>query len=50
MTVSARNGETTISGETIDAAMLAGLLRTIDRLGLELVAVRSFVEREPDRR
>jgi hypothetical protein len=49
LTVSPRNGETTISGEAIDAAMLAGLLRTIDRLGLELVAVRSFVEREPDR-
>ena len=30
-----------ISGEGFDAAMLAGVLRTIVRLGLELVAVCS---------
>ena len=33
-----------ISGEGFDAAMLAGVLRTIERLGLELVAVRSTFE------
>jgi hypothetical protein len=43
LTVSAADGETTISGETLDAAMLSGALRTVERLGLELVAVRSFV-------
>jgi hypothetical protein len=37
------NGETTISGDALDAAMLSGVLRTVERLGLELVAVRSFV-------
>jgi hypothetical protein len=46
LTVSAQNGETTISGETFDAAMLSGVLRTIERLGLELVAVRSYVDGE----
>jgi hypothetical protein len=50
LTVSAQNGETTISGEGFDAAMLAGVLRTIERLGLDLVAVRSFVDDEPDLR
>ena len=50
LTLSAQNGETTISGEGFDAAMLAGVLLTIERLGLELVAVRSFVDGEPDRR
>jgi hypothetical protein len=45
--VTARNGETTISGESFDAAMLAGVLRTVERLGLELVAVRSFVDDGP---
>jgi hypothetical protein len=43
LTVSARNGETTISGDALDAAMLNGVLRTVERLGLELVAVRSSV-------
>lgn len=43
LTLSARNGETKISGAAFDAAMLSGALRTIERLGLELVAVRSFV-------
>ena len=46
LTLSAQNGETTISGETFDAAMLSGVLRTIERLGLELVAVRSYVDGE----
>lgn len=46
LTLSARNGETTISGEALDAAMLSGVLRTVERLGLELVAVRSFVDGE----
>jgi hypothetical protein len=46
LTISARNGETTISGDAFDAAMLSGVLRTIERLGLELVAVRSFVDGE----
>jgi hypothetical protein len=50
LTVNAQNGETTISGEGFDAAMLGGVLRTIERLGLELVAVRSSVDGEPDRR
>jgi hypothetical protein len=46
LTLSAQNGETTISGDALDAAMLSGVLRTIERLGLELVAVRSFVDGE----
>jgi predicted GNAT family acetyltransferase len=46
LTVNAQNGETTISGEGFDAAMLSGVLRTIERLGLELVAVCSFVDGE----
>jgi hypothetical protein len=50
LTLSTQNGETTISGDGFDAAMLSGVLRTIERLGLELVAVRSFVDGEPDRR
>jgi hypothetical protein len=29
--------------------MLAGVLRVIEKLGLELIAVRSFVEDPPDR-
>jgi hypothetical protein len=44
LTITAQNGETTISGEAFDAATLGGVLRTIERLGLELVAVRSFVD------
>jgi hypothetical protein len=46
LTLGAHNGETTISGDAFDAAMLSGVLRTIERLGLELVAVRSFVDGE----
>jgi hypothetical protein len=48
LTVSAHNGETTISGESFDAARLGGVLRTIERLGLELVAVRSSLDAESD--
>jgi hypothetical protein len=43
LTVDSRNGETIISGEALDAAMLSGVLRTVERLGLVLVAVRSSV-------
>ena len=43
LTLTAQNGDTTISGQGFDAARLGGVLRTIERLGLELVAVRSFV-------
>jgi hypothetical protein len=46
LTLSAQNGETTISGDAFDAAMLSGVLRTVERMGLELVAVRSFVDGE----
>ena len=46
LTISAQNGETTISGDAFDAAVLSGVLRTIERSGLELVAVRSFVDGE----
>jgi hypothetical protein len=45
----AQNGVTTISGDGFDAAMLSGVLRTIERLGLELVAVRSSLDDESDR-
>jgi hypothetical protein len=50
LSLSVDNGETTISGDALDAAMLSGVLRTVERLGLELVAVRSFVEGMPARR
>jgi hypothetical protein len=43
LAVHSDNGETTISGAKLDAAMLAGVLRTIERTGLELVAIRSHV-------
>jgi hypothetical protein len=46
LTLTAQNGETTISGDAFDAAMLGGVLRTVERMGLELVAVRSFVDGE----
>jgi hypothetical protein len=46
LTLTAQNGETTISGDAFDAAMLSGVLRTVERMGLELVAVRSFVDGE----
>ena len=44
--LTAQNGDTAISGHGFHAARLGGVLRTIERLGLELVAVRSFVEGE----
>jgi hypothetical protein len=44
LTISSANGETTISGEALDAAMLGGVLRTIERMGLELVAITSQVD------
>jgi hypothetical protein len=43
LAVHCENGETTISGIGLDAAMLGGVLRTIERMGLELVAIRSQV-------
>jgi hypothetical protein len=43
LAVHSENGETTISGGRLDAAMLGGVLRTIERIGLELVAIRSHV-------
>jgi hypothetical protein len=46
LTRTAQNGDTTISGHGFDAARPGGVLRAIERLGLELVAVRSFVEGE----
>jgi hypothetical protein len=46
LTLTAQNGETTISGDAFDAAMLSGVLRTVERMGLELLAVRSFVDGE----
>jgi hypothetical protein len=44
LVVTSAHGETTISGEQLDAAMLGGVLRTIERLGLELVAITSQVD------
>ena len=44
LAVSTANGETTISGQQLDAAMLGGVLRTIERMGLELVAITSQVD------
>ena len=43
LAVHSENGETTISGARLDAAMLGGVLRTIERTGIELVAIRSHV-------
>jgi hypothetical protein len=47
LAIATSTGETTISGAGLDAAMLAGVLRVIEKLGLELIAVRSFVEDPP---
>jgi len=41
LVVQSANGETTISGARLDAAMLGGVLRTIERMGLDLVAISS---------
>jgi hypothetical protein len=46
LVVRCENGETTISGAGLDAAMLGGVLRTIERMGLELVAIRSQLDDE----
>ncbi len=43
LVIQTANGETTISGARLDAAMLGGLMRTIERMGLELIAIRSHV-------
>jgi hypothetical protein len=37
------DGETTISGVELDAAALEAVLRSIERMGLDLVAIRSHV-------
>jgi hypothetical protein len=37
------DGETTISGAELDAPALAGVLRSVERMGLDLVAIRSHV-------
>jgi hypothetical protein len=47
LTVTATEGHTTISGEALDAAMLGGVLRTVERLGLVLVSVESSVNGDP---
>jgi hypothetical protein len=46
LVVQSANGETTISGARLDAAMLGGVLRTIERMGLDLVAIRSQLDDE----
>jgi hypothetical protein len=48
LAVHCENGETRITGTGLDAAMLAGVLRTIERMGLELVAIRSHVVVDDD--
>jgi hypothetical protein len=44
LVVQSANGETTISGARLDAAMLGGVLRTIERIGLDLVAISSQLD------
>jgi hypothetical protein len=44
LVVQSANGETTISGAGLDAAMLGGVMRTIERMGLDLVAIRSQLD------
>ena len=44
LVVQSTNGETTITGARLDAAMLGGVLRTIERMGLDLVAIRSQLD------
>ena len=46
LVVQSANGETTISGARLDAAMLGGVMRTIERMGLDLVAIRSQVDED----
>ena len=44
LVVQSANGETTISGARLDAATLGGVLRTIERMGLDLVAISSQLD------
>jgi hypothetical protein len=37
------DGETTISGAEFDTPALAGVLRSVERMGLDLVPIRSHV-------
>jgi hypothetical protein len=46
LSVQAANGETSISGPGLDAAALSGVLRTIERMGLDLVAISSTIAAE----
>jgi len=46
LVVQSANGETTISGARLDAAMLGGVMRTIERMGLDLVAIRSQLDED----
>ena len=46
LVVQSANGETTITGARLDAAMLGGVLRTIERMGLDLVAIRSQLDED----
>ena len=50
LSVHIANGETTIPGPGLDAAALAGVLRAIERMGLDLVAISSQVDESADRR
>jgi hypothetical protein len=43
LTVVSQNGETTITADPLDGAMLHSVLRRLDAFGLELIAVRSSV-------
>ncbi len=43
LAVVSRNGETTITADPLDAAMLHSVPRRLDSFGLELIAVRSSV-------
>ncbi|QIS13611.1 hypothetical protein [Nocardia arthritidis] len=47
LTACAVDGDTVLTGELTDQAALYGVLATFESLGLELVEVRRFDEREP---
>ncbi len=47
MQLEARSGETVILGDVADQAQLAGILRRIADLGLDLVSVTRIREAEP---
>ncbi len=47
MQLEARSGETVILGEVADQAQLAGVLRRIAELGLDLVSVTQIREGQP---